>query len=75
MQLPGQQILLIVSALVGVDILLLLVFFGIHPLGLVSRSLLWKGHPLVKEGHFYSFGKDTLKFSFTKLPLTLFIET
>ena len=26
---------------------------------------------LVKEGHFYSFGKATLKFSFRKPPLTL----
>ena len=40
-------------------------------LGPVSRSLLWKGHTLVKEDHFYSFGKATLKFSFTKPPLTL----
>ena len=31
------------------------------------RSLLWKGPPLVKDGHFYSFGKAT----FTKPPLTL----
>ena len=36
-------------------------------LGPVSRSLLCKGPHLVKEGHFYSFGKAT----FTKPPLTL----
>ena len=34
--------------------------------GPVSRSLLWKRPPLVKEGHMYSFGKATLKFSFKK---------
>ena len=39
--------------------------------GPVSRSLPWKGPPLVKEGGFFSFGKATLKFSFTKLPLIL----
>ena len=46
-------------------------FYGIphRYLGPVSPSLLWKGPPLVKEGVF-SFGKATLKFSFTKLPLT-----
>ena len=25
--------------------------------GLVSRSLLWKGPPLVKEGHFFPLGR------------------
>ena len=30
-----------------------------------------EGPPLVKEGHFLSFGKATLKFIFTKPPLTL----
>ena len=39
--------------------------------GPVSRSLPWKGPPLVKEGSFFSFGKATLKFSFTKPPLNL----
>ena len=37
----------------------------------VSRSLLWKGPPLVKEGQCFSFEKVTLKFSFKKTPLTL----
>ena len=40
-------------------------------LGPVSQSLLWKGPPLVKEGHFYSFGEATLNFNFTKPPVTL----
>ena len=32
----------------------------------VSRNLIWKGPPLVKEGHFFG-GKATFKFSFTSL--------
>ena len=44
---------------------------NINVQGRVSRSLLWNGPPLVKEGHLYSFRKATFKFSFTKPPLTL----
>ena len=42
----------------------------LRALGPVSRSL-WKGPPLLKESHFYSFGKATLRLSFTKPPLIL----
>ena len=33
------------------------------PRWLVSRSLLWKGPLLAKEGNFVSFGKATLRFN------------
>ena len=44
-----------------------IVIFKVLP----GAGFLWKGPPLKKEGHFYSFGKVTLKFSSTKPPLTL----